>query len=76
MTSHLSKGQEISKANFVETPLPKKQTIFFEGFQGNPFSALASKMGQIKKDTHNIMYILIGEYLTPNIFESGSMPTP
>ena len=30
--SNRTKGQEISKANFLETPLPKKQAKFFEGF--------------------------------------------
>ena len=43
------KGQKISKAFFLETPLPQKGAKFFEGF-------LPSKMGQIKKITHIIMY--------------------
>ena len=36
------KGQEISKAIFLETPLPKKRPKFF--------SALASKMDKIKNN--------------------------
>ena len=30
--TYLLKGQEISKANFLETPLPKKGLRVFEGF--------------------------------------------
>ena len=53
------KGQEISKAIFRETPLPKKQPKFFEGF-----SALTSKMGQIEeKDKHTFLYLPIRGYI-------------
>ena len=31
-TSWPTKGQKISKAIFLETPMPKKETKFFEGF--------------------------------------------
>jgi hypothetical protein len=43
--TRLAKGQEISKAIFLETPLSNKLPKFL-----GRISALASKMGQIKKN--------------------------
>jgi hypothetical protein len=45
----IPKGQDISKSNFLETSLPKKQTKFI-----GRISALASKMVIIiKRNTHS-----------------------
>ena len=48
------KDQAISKLTFLETPLPKKRTIFFEGFLPEPL-----KWVKLKRTTHISNYLCI-----------------
>ena len=50
-TKRNTKGQEISKDFFLETPLHKKQSNFFEGFLSYPLTLVRRKsfIGKMSK---------------------------